>query len=110
MKYELVVVADTNDADYDTRIETVTQAQIDYLIPIIEKIKAVPRKDRVGTYQWPTQYRLRQYKSPQDTYGLTDEEVEILNEDFFPFGDENYGIHTLISIEYYPIPEKVRLL
>lgn len=110
MKYELVVVADTNDADTDTRTSVVTQEQLDELIPIIDKIRA--KSERPGRYRWPTKERLRQgrYPSPQENYGLTDDEVELMEDEYLPYGDDEYGIHTIWSIEYYPLPEKVKLL
>ena len=40
MKYELVITADTNDADYVSETHTVDQKKIDELLPIIEAIKA----------------------------------------------------------------------
>lgn len=108
MKYELVVVADTNDADTDTRIEVITQKQLDELLVIVEKIKAIPK--RPGRYSWPTKERLTQQESPKVVYDLTEDQVELMNENYIPYGDDEWGVHTIWSIEYYPLPTKVKLL
>lgn len=98
--FELVITADTNDADYVTAISTVTQADIDMMLPIIAAIKAKgPRhnwaKGEIGDYH--------------SMYPDMDEELlDWFDESFVPYGE--YGIHTIKTIEYYPLPEKIRLL
>ena len=107
MQYELVIVADTNDADTETQITKINQEELNELLPIFEVIKEKP--ERAHRYKWPTKERLTQYDSPQDIYGLTDAQVELVNE-YVPYGDDEWGIHTIWSVEYYPLPTKTKLL
>ena len=100
--YELSIRADTNDADYVTETTDVSQNQIDAMIPIIEMIKG--RKH----YNWSDGEYSRLEEHPKKIYPeLTEEAYEWFCE-FLPHGE--HGIHTIESIEYYPLPNKVKLL
>lgn len=102
--FELSVTADTNDADYVTSTQTVSQNQIDGMLPIIEMIKNY----KGHNYNWCIGDIARKGEGPKDIYPeLTEEAFEWFS-DFLPYGE--YGIHTIESIEYYPLPEKVKLL
>lgn len=46
-------------------------------------------------------------KSPEEIYGFTEEEMEIL-EKIFPYCE--YGFHTIESIKYIPYTESIVLL
>lgn len=111
MLYELVIVADTNDADYVTSINTVNDVTLGELLPIVDAIKNFnanhPRG--CGEYNW----RIGEYASvdegPSHVYSgvLTEDQIDMFT-DLCPHGE--YGIHTIESIEYYPLPAKVKLL
>lgn len=97
--FEIVIVADENDADYVTEISKIEQSELDLLMPIIEAIK-----EKHG--EWP--YIDFDTAEIKEIYpDLTIEQIEQFN-NFIPSGA--YGIHDIIRIEYYPVPEKIRLL
>jgi len=107
-RYEIVVIADTNDADYVTQISTISEELLLEIQPVIEAIKAknatiTPGR---GIYNWPSsEYRK---ETVEDTYPqLTEDQIECFRE-LCPYGE--YGIHTIKSVEYYPEPVKVKLL
>ena len=111
MKYELVITADTNDADYATSTNTVTQETIDKLSPIIKAIKdrnATTRRGS-GQYNWRIGEYATKNEGPDVVYDgiLTEDQIEFFS-DLVPHGE--YGIHTIESIEYYPLPMKIKLL
>lgn len=110
--FEIVVVADENDADYLTKISTIDLETLKKLMPILQVIK---NNDNV----WEDGER----GSPYSTYGhgddiadddpdyygpvlLTKDQIKLM-EKYMPYSE--YGLHTLISVEYYPLPEKVKL-
>ena len=108
MKYELVITADTNDADYVTSIETIGEEVLnDIVIPVTAAIKALDTKK--NHYNWPDMWD-RPYDSlplnelyPQ----LTEEQIEWFR-DLCPSFEG--GIHTIESVTYYAVPEKIKLL
>jgi hypothetical protein len=107
--YELSITADTNDADYVTATHKVTMEKIQALLPIIEVInkKTLELKNQRGYgHNFPN----GEIGDPREVYSeeeLTDEQIDLIS-DYLPYGE--YGIHTITDIEYYPYPEKVRLL
>lgn len=103
-QYELKIVADTNDADYVTEITTVTMQEIEDILPVIEAIKNCKKH-----FNWSKGEYARRDEMPDKIYAgiLTEDQIEMFN-DYCPYGE--YGIHTIESVEYYPLPEKVKLL
>ena len=99
--YELVIEADTNDADYITSTTEVTMDQIEKFKPIIEAIK-----NNKGSHNWPAHEGVR--KTVEDEYPELDEELLDEFQDLVPNGE--YGVHTISSIVYYPMPIKTVLL
>lgn len=100
--YEIVVTADTNDADYITRIENVSMKMIEEVVkPAVELLKTVH-----GSVPWHGWNDVGTGIFAEDS-----EHAELLNifQDFFvPFGE--HGVHTIESVVYYPLPVKVVLL
>ena len=99
--YEVVVVGDTNDADYITATNKTSMKMIEEVIkPAAELLKTVH-----GRVPWS------EYNSDRNTNDIFEENEElfdIFQEFFAPHGE--HGIHTVESIHYYPLPDKVQLL
>ena len=103
MKYEIVVTADTNDADYITKTSEIDDAGLVEIMPVIEAIKGLDKKHH---YNWPRhEYQDETVEAiyPQ----LTKDQIEAF-EEYRPYGE--YGIHTIESVVYYLKPDKVKLL
>lgn len=127
MKYELVVVADDNDADYQTEIAAIDESDLPMLFKAVEAIKKhneIRKVDR-NHNNWPRAYdgeTLHEWygidfegddPAEEDEF-LEDESRSILPEilwfkQFVPYSEFD-GIHTIESVSYYPLPEKVKLL
>ena len=122
MKYEMIIQADTNDADYVTSITTVTEKQLDKIKFIANKIKKFKpyevsfENTNYGTmtwthsHNWPNGDCLRSdlgEKHPMDLYDLDEKTYEWF-EEYLPFGE--YGIHTIDSITITPYVKKQELL
>lgn len=108
MQFELVIKADTNDADYVTSTTKVTMDEIIEILPVIEAIKQFNLNHRRGSgeYNWPdSEYRS---KTVEDTYPHIDPKLLEIFGEYTPYGEN--GIHTIESVVYYPLPEKVKLL
>lgn len=101
MKYEICIVGDENDADFTTVIRTITEKQLEKLKPII---KAIKKKD--GRYEYGDCSKLG-WENPTDQYNFTEEQFDFWH-DYLPTGQN--GVHTIESIEIYPVPKKERLL
>lgn len=101
--YELFIQADTNDADYVTSSHSVSEEEIEAMKPIIEMVKNCKKH-----YNWVTGEYSQLEDHPLKIYPELTEDAYEWFRDFLPFGE--YGIHTIESIEYYPIPNKTKLL
>lgn len=120
---ELKIVVDTNDADYMTAINDITEKRLAKLMPVIEAIKRFkPYKvrfhrsyeDTFGTRthdnNYPTSEMVRHdlgQKEARDHYKLGDE-LHDLFEEYCP--SPEFGFHTVDSIEVYEKPKKRKLL
>jgi hypothetical protein len=102
--YELVIEADTNDADYVTSTTPVSEMQIVAVKLFAEMIKACPKH-----YNWANSEYTDSNEHPLEVYSeLTEQAFEWFN-DLLPYGE--HGIHTIVSIEYYPLPlNKIKLI
>lgn len=110
MKYELVIKADHNDADYVTSINTVEWEDIQAILPVIEAIKVRNAGTRRGSgeYNWYNgDYHRRDSYSTVYAGILTKDQMEMFSE-YVPYVE--HGIHTIESVVYYPLPEKTKLL
>jgi len=121
MKKYLIIVADTNDADYITSKHIVDDETIEKIKPVIEAIKNFkPYRVEVNGMKWShdhnytTQERTREDMggiSARDYYVgknlVTKEEFEIFDE-LVPF--DEYGIHTIESIDILEVFNEYKLL
>lgn len=100
--FEIVITADTNDGDYVTEINKITQEELDEIFPVIEAIKKCPEQ-----HNWPApvEYGFDELKKRYPE--LSEEQIEIFDA-WCPTGE--YGIHTIKSIVYYETPKKIKLL
>lgn len=105
--YELVIVADSNDADYVTSIEDVSQVILDdIVIPIANAIKNLDPKER---HNWPDMWDSHHgMKSLEELYSDIDPDKLQWFREMCPTAEG--GIHTIESITYYLKPEKIELL
>lgn len=99
MKYELVVVADTNDGDYVTEISEINEKCLEWMRPIIEAIKENNGSFEIG--EIARESLAEQYPN------LSEDDLEEF-QDYVPYG--MYGTHTIDSITVAPLAEKERLL
>lgn len=97
--YEIVVKADTNDADYVTETSKISLLEIEEIVkPALEIIKA-----NGCSVPWNEHNR----KKIPESFKEEEELMDVFRE-MCPFGE--YGIHTIESVVYYPLPKKVELL
>jgi len=120
MDYEITITVDTNDADYNTSVSKISQAQLDELKPLIAAIAAFkPYKAKSdGGLDWThnSNYPYGEYsprydlgeKPPHELYPDIDEDTFELFHDFTPFGE--HGFHSIVSIEIAPYQTKTKLL
>lgn len=95
-EYRITVVADSNDADYVTRIEKLTGEEINtYILPVLAEIKRV----NPDIYNW---YAMQEYgfdcekMLPKNIYNLTEDQIDWFDELVLP-GIEG-GTHSIESI------------
>lgn len=95
--YEIVIRADTNDADYVTETSDISMLEIEeIIIPALKLIKENNCEVPFSEYRnkWPESFEAER------------ELIEVFRE-WCPYGE--YGIHTIESVNYYPKPKKVKL-
>jgi hypothetical protein len=101
MIYEIVITADTNDADYVTKISDITPGELERFTPLIAEIA------KVKHYNWDTSV----YGEDEDRPEIMYSQLAALAEEFgafVPHGE--HGVHTIESIVYYEKPTKIVLL
>ena len=106
MQKYIIIVGDTNDADYITAINKINDEQIKEIQPVMNAICAFKKKNAYG-HSWPAS----EYSngSPQDIYkDLTDEQTENFNENYIPWG--NGGIHSIKSIKIWDVAAEEQVL
>jgi hypothetical protein len=101
----LVVRGDHNDADFVTKITPITQENLDRFLPLIEAIRAFPRKPNyAGPHNWPVgEYGCREDLGDTPlgvAYGDLGELAEEFDETYVPHGDDNsgYSLHSIYEI------------
>lgn len=122
MKLKVLVKADTNDADYVTKLTSVDKSRV----PDVEAIaKAVsefkPYKvhiegmDWTHNHNWPDSEYSRSdlgEKTVEQLYvstgKLTADQVEWFRDSFVPYGE--YGIHSIKEIKILKVEDEVSLL
>lgn len=124
MKYEITITADTNDADYITAVNPISEKELELIKPLISAIKKFkPYKVKYnrswGKHEEATSTHHHNYpigdclrgdmgeKSPEELYKF-DSEVFELFEEYLPYSE--YGIHTIASVTICPLQEKIKLL
>lgn len=116
MKKFIIIKADTNDGDYITEKSKITDDQIKLITPVVDAIRNF--EPYVGTKSdWIHKHRhnfpygecLRKdlgEKSPEEMYGHI-EGFELF-ENLIPY--DEYGIHTIESVEIIEVTETEKLL
>lgn len=110
MKKYIIIMADTNDADYVSEKTEITDGDIELIKPIIEAIKKHPEdKNGWGAHHNYETGEVVRKASAQKLYGHLD------NFDLFdglvPSGDPNYpGVHTIKSIQILEVVNEINLL
>jgi len=102
MIYEIVITADTNDADYITKISDITPDELERFTPLIAEIAK-----KAKHYNWDT----TEYGDDEDKPEIMYSQFAALMEEFgefVPHGE--HGVHTIKSIVYYEKPAKIVLL
>lgn len=122
-KYEISIKVDTNDADYNTEVSIITKDELELIKPLIKQIKKFKPYTTTIKYSHSNQHYTREHrhnypygeclrkdlgeKSPEELYEA-DEEVFNFFHDLMPYNE--YGFHTIESIEVTPYVKKEKLL
>jgi hypothetical protein len=114
MIYEIVITGDYNDANYDVETHPITEEELVRFKPVFDAIvaKTAELKNIRGVHNFWTLARRRGQPTYTEMYAELDQELLCeFCERFVPRGgDSDYGIHTIESIVYYPMPEKTVIL
>ena len=97
-KFRIIIKADSNDADYITGDNSINEREL-------EVVKRVSSKLITNGHNWVTS----EYSSEENPFKLykdvlSKEDIEIFD-DLVPYGE--FGIHTILKIEVFPIPELI---
>lgn len=117
MKKYIIIKADTNDADYITSKNEITEEQIILIKPVIEQLQIRKNKleeDRLKNWnEWRHNWETSEYgrlgtptKMYVETGLLTQDQVDLF-EEFTPYGED--GIHTIESVEILEVSEEYKL-
>ena len=115
---EITITVDTNDADYNTSVNEISEEDLEKIKPLIaaiRKFKPYTHKFKNG-HDWPHRHNYpfgdacREdlgEKPPTELYDFSEEIFEIF-EELFPHTED--GFHTIDSITVCPLIEKTILL
>jgi len=118
MKKYIIVTADENDGDYITNKSEITDTELELIKPVIKQLqlrKAKLNEDRNKNWNeyrhnWETGELINE-KSPEKLYVetglLTQEQVNIFDK-YVP--DNEFGIHTIDSVEILEVVNEIKLL
>lgn len=117
--FEIMITVDMNDADYNTKVSEISQADLDKIMPLIDAIKAFqPYKTTIRGMDWTHRHNypcatfsLRNdlgEKAPEELYPQFDENTHYMFQDLCHFGED--GFHTIKSIYITPLVKKTKLL
>ena len=100
MKY-LYIQADTNDADYISELNKISDNDLEKIKPLIGAIKTCKQQ-----HNWDTS----EYGDfcPKELYPDFSEGIFETFSNYVPYGE--YGIHTIKRIEVYEVTEVTKLL
>jgi len=115
-KFEIRITVDTNDADYNTEINTISVKDLNKIKPLIKAIAkfkpyTVETKGMSETHHYNYNINWREdlgEKSPKELYDFP-EEVHELFQEYCPSAGED-GFHTIESITVHPKVKKEKLL
>lgn len=117
MKKYLIVKADTNDADFITRKEEITDDQLAELQPLFEAIRNFkPYKGKDTTWNhshdnnYPTGDCHREdlgELSAEELYGNI-QGFQLFDESFCPY--DEYGIHTIESVDVLVVTDEKKII
>jgi len=107
--YEIVVTADTNDADYIVETSVITEEELEKFKPVFDAInKFNTDLGNKWGHNWPMHDRTDE--TLETIYPDVDPELlSWFDECFVPHSGE-CGVHTIESIVYYEIPVKTKLV
>lgn len=109
--FELVVMADENDGDYQTAISEINQENLNKFMELLSRVmsRMESRKaENPNRWEWRHNWENNERGDPAKQYpDWTTEEIEFFSE-YLPYSE--YGLHTIVKVEYYPKPEKITLL
>ena len=112
-KYEITIIVDTNDADFATAVNEISNKELEklrFLFDAIKKFKPYKNKGHQHHYNFPVGECLREdlgEKPPQELYDIDDDLFELFSE-YCPFNE--YGFHTIESVEICPLRMKEKLV
>jgi len=117
--FEISITVDTNDADYNTRVEKIPESDLNIIKPLIVAIKNFKpynTKSKSGldwnhSHNYPFGDCCREDLGeipPREYYNFPEEVFDVF-EEYLPYGNE-YGFHTIESIEVTPYIKKTKLL
>lgn len=101
MELTVICTADWNDGDCITQASNISVDDLPRLVKIAEAIKAKGKN-----HNWEN----GEQGNPVETYAgiLSEEDVEWFDQEIAPY--QEYGIHTITSIEYHPSQQKTKIL
>ena len=100
MNYDVVVIADENDADYLTQITTVTSEDS-------SRIKLICTLIGTSHGNWNTSEYGGLDPSSKHANILSKEDIEFFN-GLVPYGEN--GVHTVRSVYCYPSSSRIRIM
>jgi len=114
MKKYIIIKADTNDADYVTSKNEITDETLEIILPVIKAIEAYDN-DKSIKYQkynwWKLDYRYEDKPTPKELYvdtGKCSQEAFDYFNELTPYFE--HGIHTIESIELLEVVNEIKLL
>lgn len=107
----LIIVADTNDGDYITKISEITDKNLESIKPVIKainKFKPYEGKSDSMTHTHHHNFSIGEIyrndlgeKSPKELYVNTgkcyEHALEMFTDDYIPYGEN--GIHSIVTID-----------
>lgn len=104
--YLIVIKADHNDADYVYKMIEVSAKEYKEVKKLLVKISEALRNCKED-HNWPNSEYVD--GTPEKLYKgiLTDSEIDSFDDSYIPYSE--YGIHTIESIEVFPIKKKQKL-
>jgi len=115
MKKYIIIVADTNDADYITGKKEITDIELEKIMPVIKCLQERKRlyestKNWEYCHNWEIGEFSRDFTPEKlyvDTECLTKDDVDFFNK-FIPY--DEFGFHTIESIEIIIVSQELKFL